>query len=376
MKRSPIGAPPADGVVPEPTSDQTGLGSLRWRTSLFTLCVAALAMLAQSLIDLNEGVTPTLADSVFWASAAFAVLALWQGVLRRPAVTVERLGLLVALGIFLLQYTEIVSDVFLGGQSDDLLVEVVTWTGVIYAVIFIFFSIRQALVVAGSVFVFTSAYWGYFTFRVGVPGAPTYGVDAFYDQVASGLILLFLLVILKRVTNLGAQAQARADAMAALANTDSLTGLYNRRYLDQTLDDEFKRALRFGHPLSVALCDIDSFKTINDQLSHAVGDETLRVLADILRRNTREVDILARYGGEEFVIVFLETDQAQAVQVCEKLRTTIESHEWFLVHPELQVTASFGVTADLNVTSYEKMLNAADEKLYEAKRRGKNQVRV
>ena len=365
----------ADGAAPIPL-DQTGLGKLRWRTTLFTLCVAALAMLAQVLIDLDEGVMSTLDDSVFWTFVGFAALALWQGLLRRPSATVERLGLLVAVGIFLFQYTEIVRGVFSGGQTDDLLVEVVTWTGVIYAIIFIFFPIRQALAVAGSVFAFTSVYWGHFTFRVGVAGEPSYGVDAFYDQVASGLILLFLLTILKRVTNLGAQAQARGDALAQLANTDSLTGLHNRRYLDRALNDAFKRALRFEHPLSVALCDIDFFKAINDALSHAVGDETLRVFADILRRNTREVDILVRYGGEEFVIVFLETDEAQAVRICEKLRGTIQAHEWFLVHPELQVTASFGVTSDLTVASYEKMLSAADDKLYEAKRGGKNQVRV
>jgi len=376
MKQSSPDASPNSAVSGDVTCDRTGLGKLRWRTTLFTLCIAALAMFVQVLIDLDEGFAPTLTDSVLWASVGFFALALWQGGLRRPSTTVERFGLLVALGVFLLQYTEIVRGAFLGGQTDDLLVEVVTWTGVIYTIVFIFFPIRQALGIAGSVFVFISAYWGYFTFRVGVAGTPTYGVDAFYDQVASGIILLFLLVVLKRVTNLGAQAQARADALAALADTDSLTGIHNRRYLDRALDDAFKRALRFGHPLSVALCDIDFFKTINDQLSHAVGDETLRVLADILRQNTREVDILARYGGEEFVLVFLETDQTQAVHICEKLRATIQAHEWFLVHPELQVTASFGVTSDLNVASYEKMLNAADDKLYEAKRGGKNQVRA
>ena len=376
MARRLLTGHPLEGAGPGEATDQTGLGKLRWRTSLVTLCVAALAMFLQVLIDLSEGLAPTLADSVFWAFIGFFALALWQGFLRRPSTTVERLGLLVALGIFLLQYTEIVSTAFSGEQGDDLLVEVVTWVGVIYALTFIFFPLRQALAVAGSVFVFTSVYWGYFTFRVGVAGAPGYGVDAFYDQVMSGVILLFLLAVLKRVTNLGAQAQARADTMAALANTDSLTRLYNRRYLDHALDDAFKRALRFGHPLSVALCDIDFFKTINDQLSHSVGDETLRVLADILRRNTREVDILARYGGEEFVLVFLETDQTQAIQICEKLRVTIQTYEWFLVHPELQVTASFGVSSDLNVASYEKMLSAADDKLYEAKRSGKNQVRA
>lgn len=156
---------------------------------------------------------------------------------------------------------------------------------------------------------------------------------------------------------------------------DGLTGLFNRRYLDARLAEEFRRAQRHRHPLSVALADIDFFKRINDRLSHAVGDDTLRTLAQILRANCRETDVVARYGGEEFAIILLEMDAAGATRVCEKIRKAVESYHWASIHPGLAVTISIGVTDDMEVDSHEKLLAGADTKLYEAKYNGKNQVR-
>ena len=156
---------------------------------------------------------------------------------------------------------------------------------------------------------------------------------------------------------------------------DGLTGLFNRRYLDGRLAEEFRRAIRHHRLLSVALADIDSFKRINDRLSHAVGDETLKAVAKLLRGNCRDTDVVARYGGEEFAIVLLEMDRAGAARVCEKIRHAVESYNWRAIHPDLKVTISIGVTDDVNVESHEKFLGAADAKLYEAKYNGKNQVR-
>jgi diguanylate cyclase (GGDEF)-like protein len=159
-----------------------------------------------------------------------------------------------------------------------------------------------------------------------------------------------------------------------LAIEDGLTGLYNRRHLDVQLSQAFDRARREGQDLSVALADIDSFKQINDRLSHATGDEVLRTLARLLRDNVRATDLVARYGGEEFALVFHATDVSGAATICEKLRVAVEGYDWKMLHPELAVTLSIGVAGDLTVPTHDKLLAAADVRLYKAKYAGKNQV--
>lgn len=155
---------------------------------------------------------------------------------------------------------------------------------------------------------------------------------------------------------------------------DSLTGLFNRRYFDTKLEQEFGRAKRYGSLLSVMVCDIDDFKCVNDTFSHQVGDEVLRRFAAILQAQVRQVDTVARYGGEEFVILFPETPAAEAVKVSERIRAAVVAHVWQGVAPGLKVTISAGVSADLSVSNYEKLVGLADGKLYEAKRSGKNRV--
>lgn len=155
---------------------------------------------------------------------------------------------------------------------------------------------------------------------------------------------------------------------------DPLTGVYNRRYLDRKLAAEFERARRYGTPLSVALCDLDDFKAINDQLSHATGDEVLRAVADLLQEQLRQSDIVARYGGEEFVLVFPETGLESAVMACEKIRVSVEQQDWSDIHPRLHITLSVGVAEDGRLVHWERLLAAADAQLYQAKRSGKNRV--
>lgn len=155
---------------------------------------------------------------------------------------------------------------------------------------------------------------------------------------------------------------------------DSLTGLYNRRYMDNRLAQELKRAERFGHTAALAVADIDRFKVINDSLGHLVGDDVLRVLADILRRQCRAIDVISRYGGEEFVLYFPETPLDNAVQACEKIRGAIEEHDWRELHPELAVTISIGVAVAPPHYEPDALFGAADAKLYEAKRSGRNRV--
>ncbi|HET6726041.1 MAG TPA: diguanylate cyclase [Gammaproteobacteria bacterium] len=156
---------------------------------------------------------------------------------------------------------------------------------------------------------------------------------------------------------------------------DALTGLANRRHLDAALEQELQRALRFQHPLALAMGDLDFFKQINDAHGHVLGDEVLYRVADILRQGVRATDLVARYGGEEFVLLLPETDQSQAALVCEKLREQIEAAPWNELDPHLPVTMSFGIAAVAEqVQTASGLLAAADRALYAAKRGGRNRV--
>ena len=155
---------------------------------------------------------------------------------------------------------------------------------------------------------------------------------------------------------------------------DALTGLANRRRLDQRLAEEFALALRHGRPLAVAIADLDDFKKVNDRFSHAVGDAALRSLAKLLSAQVRHTDLVARFGGEEFVLVLVQTDPEAALRVCEKLRTAVERHAWDAIHPGLTLTLSIGVCADMTLPGHERLLAIADRNLYLAKAGGRNRV--
>jgi len=166
----------------------------------------------------------------------------------------------------------------------------------------------------------------------------------------------------------------QANMLKELSIRDALTGLYNRRHFDEQASQTFVQAERYNRPLTFMIGDIDFFKRINDNFSHATGDEVLKQVARILQMNTRESDIVARYGGEEFVIALTETPLSQAVGLCEKLRGLIENHPWREIHSDLRVTMSMGLNADTSLGSFTKMVSAADEKLYDAKSGGRNRV--
>jgi len=166
----------------------------------------------------------------------------------------------------------------------------------------------------------------------------------------------------------------QAEQMRELSVRDALTKLHNRRHFDEQANSLFSHAVRHKRPLSMVIGDIDHFKRINDQFSHATGDAVLRQVGEILRSHMRLSDLVARYGGEEFVIAFPETELPQAAALCDKLRAIIEAFPWHQVHPELKVTMSMGVYADLAAGTAEAMLQKADALLYRAKETGRNRV--
>ncbi|MCE9619714.1 MAG: diguanylate cyclase [Planctomycetes bacterium] len=159
------------------------------------------------------------------------------------------------------------------------------------------------------------------------------------------------------------------------AQLDGLTGLWNRRYFDQRLVQEISEAKRHQRPLTLALCDIDRFKRLNDQFGHPFGDIVLEKVAQILSSG-RTGDTACRYGGEEFGLVLSSTNIDRGREVAERLRMAIESVVW-PGNPDLVVTASFGVCDTDCIAGEitpEAMLKCADTALYRAKQSGRNRV--
>lgn len=172
------------------------------------------------------------------------------------------------------------------------------------------------------------------------------------------------------------QLREQAAMLERQATEDPLTQLGNRRYFDAHLEHELVRSARFDRPLSVALLDVDYFKQVNDRFTHQVGDRVLKHLAMLLRSGVRETDFVARYGGEEFALLFPETDLEAAGQLTERLRATIQDHDWSDFGLNLSVTISVGLVSGDGHSSFSRLMASADAMLYLAKHRGRNQVRA
>ncbi|MGZ5041131.1 MAG: diguanylate cyclase [Usitatibacter sp.] len=169
-------------------------------------------------------------------------------------------------------------------------------------------------------------------------------------------------------------ASGETERFRRLAMEDSLTGLANRRQLDERLASLLREAQLRGAVVTIALADVDHFKGINDRFSHAVGDEVLRCVGEILRSHCRLGDIAGRYGGEEFMLVFRALDIRSATEICERVRRAVEIYDWASIHPQLRVTVSLGLATSASFEHPRGLLDAADHWLYEAKHRGRNQV--
>jgi two-component system cell cycle response regulator len=172
--------------------------------------------------------------------------------------------------------------------------------------------------------------------------------------------------------------EARRDSarFRQMALHDPLTGLPNRRYVDDQLAVLIGRALAESTPLSVALLDLDHFKRVNDTLSHEVGDTVLRQVAAVLRAALAGAELVARLGGEEFLLLLPDTGAAAALARCEAVRQAVRGHSWHEIATDLRVTASLGVTTVPGgcPTTASALLTAADRNLYAAKRAGRDRV--
>ena len=164
-----------------------------------------------------------------------------------------------------------------------------------------------------------------------------------------------------------------------IGSRDSLTGLGNRRYFDNALNEEIARAREEENPLCVSLADIDHFKAINDKFGHMAGDVVLKRFADLLTANIKGDDKVARFGGEEFAILFPDAELSDATSILNQIQKQLESKRWAVAASGERlgaVTASFGVARLRDGESADELLRRVDAKLYEAKASGRNRVVV
>jgi len=173
----------------------------------------------------------------------------------------------------------------------------------------------------------------------------------------------------------GADAEAKYhEEIYRMTIVDGLTQVHNKRYLFEALEREIVRARRHERPLSLLMFDIDLFKNVNDQYGHLAGDYALRELARLVQDRIRRDEVFARYGGEEFVIVLPETPLDGATALAESIRSRVEAHPFVFQTEAFPLTISIGCAELTDQKSAEELIGLADQKLYEAKRSGRNRM--
>jgi len=207
----------------------------------------------------------------------------------------------------------------------------------------------------------------------------TYGALLFWAQHVSAFdheARRTISMVVPHVVNALMMASLVEEAEAR-SLTDPLTGLANRRWLEQRLDEELDRVRRYGRPLCLAIIDIDHFKAVNDGFGHAVGDEVLRKLAALLLAERRSTDLICRYGGEELVLILPETWPGDAVMLAERIRARAEEGVLGQHVDGRPITLSIGIAgAGPERDQPSTIFAAADTSLYRAKADGRNQVRL
>lgn len=161
------------------------------------------------------------------------------------------------------------------------------------------------------------------------------------------------------------------EQLEKLAITDGMTGLYNHRYIIDSLSERITEARRYKQPLSVIMLDIDYFKKVNDNYGHTFGDFVLVRISTIIEETIRKTDIAGRYGGEEFLIIYTNTDNKSAFNTSERLRKSIEKEKWGKA--DLVITVSGGI-CELKDEDFSKLIMKADSLLYRAKENGRNRI--
>jgi diguanylate cyclase (GGDEF)-like protein len=188
------------------------------------------------------------------------------------------------------------------------------------------------------------------------------------DQIRIGRAMLKFLM--------GGNVEAQYhEEIYRLMTIDGLTQVHNKRHFQESLEREFARSKRYGNPFALVMFDIDHFKRINDTYGHLAGDEVLRRMGALVTKKVRTNDIVARVGGEEFAVILPEAGRPGGLALAEKLRKLVESEQFTYNGIVVPVTVSLGVAGfEASFENAEALISRADEKLYEAKRGGRNRV--
>jgi diguanylate cyclase (GGDEF)-like protein len=202
------------------------------------------------------------------------------------------------------------------------------------------------------------------------------GADEYLTKPFDSRELIARVASGERILKLEEQLTQARHEMETLAMHDGLTGIFNRRAIEEYTEAELDLARRKERPLSVILLDIDHFKAINDQYGHSIGDHTLQQLAGILPRNLRQYDRIGRWGGDEFIVILPDTKISEANMIAERMRIataetkwSLENGEYYAVQISLGVACAFG-----SYPSLIKLVDAADLAMYQAKQAGRNHV--
>jgi len=204
------------------------------------------------------------------------------------------------------------------------------------------------------------------------------GVDAFLSAPIHPVLLVARLQSLLRIKALHDELRSANERLGELSRIDPGTGLHNRRYFFDRLEEEFARVERREGPLSLIMMDIDNFKQANDLHGHLFGDHLLKQLAGIIEDVSRRIDIVARYGGEEFAFILPGTSLEAAASLAERVRRTVAATVFKRDKAEMSVTVSLGVAERFHCDAEDPdgLVQSADKALYEAKARGRNRLAV
>lgn len=206
------------------------------------------------------------------------------------------------------------------------------------------------------------------------------GLSLAFEAIHAGVFLavnLYAGAVFERLRSGRREMRELRRRLAQQAVTDPLTGLPNRRYLEEFLEAELARIRRHGGECAVAMVDVDDFKNYNDTLGHPAGDEVLGLLAEVMQEELRLSDVVARFGGEEFGIIMVNTGPEEALEAAERFREKVERREFPRegIQPDGELTVSVGVACcPRDGDDYERLIEVADQALYRAKRSGKNRV--
>jgi diguanylate cyclase (GGDEF)-like protein len=199
------------------------------------------------------------------------------------------------------------------------------------------------------------------------------GMYAFNAFIAFTMTILFSLLFTFEIRNAQLVMERRNRRLDVIASLDPLTGLLNRRSMEQHLNTSIRKAKEQNRAFSLVLCDIDDFKKVNDTYGHDCGDQVLIKVSDIIRSHMREFDFVCRWGGEE-ILILLDCDINVAKLVVERIRYEINVAPLYFDETNVAFTMTFGISTYTDQCTVDSLIQQADEKLYIGKRNGKNKV--